>query len=76
MLTINEIPATIAEICPCSKYGCKPTTNLTRYQFDKILREEKERIREANTIDLTADDDLPTKKQRKMTDYLNKIPYT
>ena len=45
-------------------------------QFDKILREEKERIREANTIDLTADDDLTTKKQRKMTDFLKQVPFT
>lgn len=29
---------------------------LRRDQFDKILREEKQRIIEANTIDLTADD--------------------
>ena len=49
---------------------------LRRDQFEKILREEKERIKEANTIDLTADDDLPTKKQRKMTDFLKKVPFT
>ena len=30
---------------------------LRRDQFDKILREQKERIIEANTIDLTKDDD-------------------
>ena len=29
MLTIKLMPATIALMCPCSKYGCKPT--------DKIL---------------------------------------
>ena len=46
---------------------------LRRDQFDKILREEKERIIEANTIDLTKDDN---NKQRKMTDFLKKVPFT
>ena len=41
---------------------------LRKDQFEKIVREEKERIREANTIDLTGD--TPPKKQRKMTDFL------
>ena len=49
---------------------------LRRDQFDKILREEKQRIQEASTIDLTIDDDLPAIKQRKMTDFLKKIPFT
>ena len=49
---------------------------LRRDQFDKILREEKERIRKANTIDLTKDDDIPASKQRKMTDFLQKVPFT
>jgi len=46
---------------------------LRRDQFDKILREQKERIIEANTIDLTKDDN---NKQRKMTDFLKKVPFT
>ena len=41
---------------------------LRKDQFEKIVREEKERIREANTIDLTGD--TPPKKQRKMTEFL------
>ena len=41
---------------------------LRKDQFEKIVREEKERIREANTIDLTGD--TPPMKQRKMTDFL------
>ena len=41
---------------------------LRKDQFEKIVREEQERIREANTIDLTGD--TPPKKQRKMTDFL------
>ena len=49
---------------------------LRRDQFDKILREEKQRIVEANTIDLTTDDDFPPSKQRKMTDFLKKVPFT
>ena len=49
---------------------------LRRDQFDKILREEKERIKEANTIDLTTDDDFSPSKQRKMTDFLKKVPFT
>ena len=44
---------------------------LRRDQFDKILREQKERIIEANTIDLTKDNDNSALKQRKMTDFLN-----
>ena len=46
---------------------------LRRDQFDKIIEEEKKRIIEANTIDLTADDNIPVFKQRKMTDYLIKF---
>ena len=49
---------------------------LRRDQFDKILREQKERIIEANTIDLTKDDDTSALKQRKMTDFLKKVPFT
>ena len=49
---------------------------LRRDQFDKILREEKQRIIEANTIDLTKDDDMSASKQRKMTDFLQKVPFT
>ena len=49
---------------------------LRRDQFEKILREEKQRIVEANTIDLTTDDDFPAPKQRKMTDFLKKVPFT
>lgn len=49
---------------------------LRRDQFNKILREEKERIIEANTIDLTREDDNSASKQRKMTDFLQKIPFT
>ena len=49
---------------------------LRRDQFDKILRDEKRRIREANTIDLTKDDNGPSLKQRKMTDFLRNIPFT
>ena len=49
---------------------------LRRDQFDKILREQKERIIEANTIDLTKDDDSSALKQRKMTDFLKKVPFT
>ena len=41
---------------------------LRKDQFEKIVREEQQRIREANTIDLTGD--APPKKQRKMTDFL------
>ena len=41
---------------------------LRKDQFEKIVREEQERIREANTIDLTGD--TPPKKQRKMTEFL------
>ena len=41
---------------------------LRKDQFEKIVREEQQRIREANTIDLTGD--TPPKKQRKMTDSL------
>ena len=41
---------------------------LRKDQFEKIVREEQQRIREANTIDLTGD--TPPKKQRKMTDFL------
>jgi hypothetical protein len=41
---------------------------LRKDQFEKIVREEQERIKEANTIDLTGDS--PPKKQRKMTDFL------
>ena len=41
---------------------------LRKDQFEKIVREEQQRIREANTIDLTGD--TPPKKQRKMTEFL------
>lgn len=41
---------------------------LRKDQFEKIVREEQERMRKANTIDLTGD--TPPMKQRKMTDYL------
>ena len=41
---------------------------LRKDQFEKIVREEQERMREANTIDLTGD--TPPKKQRKMTEFL------
>ena len=41
---------------------------LRKDQFEKIVIEEQERIKEANTIDLTGDS--PPKKQRKMTDFL------
>ena len=44
---------------------------LRRDQFDKIIRDKRAEIREANTIDLT--DDEPPSKQRKITDY---IPFT
>ena len=44
---------------------------LRRDQFDKIIRDKRAEIREANTIDLT-DDERPSK-QRKITDY---IPFT
>ena len=44
---------------------------LRKDQFDKIIRDRRAEIREANTIDLT-DDESPSK-QRKMTDY---IPFT
>ena len=44
---------------------------LRRDQFDKIIRDKRAEIREANTIDLT--DDEPPFKQRKITDY---IPFT
>ena len=46
---------------------------LRKDQFEKIVREEQERIKEANTIDLTKDDN---NKQRKMTDFLKKVPFT
>ena len=46
------------------------------YQFNKIIKEEKQRIIEANTIDLTADDDILVSKQLKMTDFLKKVPFT
>ena len=49
---------------------------LRRDQFDKILREEKQRIKDANTIDLTKEDDISAPKQRKMTDFLKKVPFT
>ena len=49
---------------------------LRRDQFDKIIKEEKQRIIEANTIDLTADDDILVSKQLKMTDFLKKVPFT
>ena len=49
---------------------------LRRNQFDKILREEKQRIKDANTIDLTKDDDISAPKQRKMTDFLKQVPFT
>ena len=49
---------------------------LRRDQFDKILREEKQRIIDANTIDLTKDDNISATKQRKMTDFLKKVPFT
>ena len=38
---------------------------LRKDQFEKIVREKQERIREANTIDLTGD--TPPKKQKKIT---------
>jgi len=41
---------------------------LRKDQFEKIVREEQERIKEANTIDLTGD--TPPKKQKKITDFL------
>ena len=41
---------------------------LRKDQFEKIVREEQQRTREANTIDLTGD--TPPKKQRKMTEFL------
>ena len=41
---------------------------LRKDQFEKIVREEQQRIREANTIDLTGD--APPKKQRKITEFL------
>ena len=44
---------------------------LRRDQFDKIIRDKRAEIREANTIDLTNDE--PPSKQRKITDY---IPFT
>ena len=44
---------------------------LRKDQFDKIIRDRRAEIREANTIDLT--DDEPPSKQRKITDY---IPFT
>ena len=44
---------------------------LRRDQFDKIIRDKRAEIREANTIDLT--DDATPSKQRKITDY---IPFT
>ena len=47
---------------------------LRKDQFDKIVREEQERIREANTIDLTGDS--PAKKQRKMTDFIGRGLYS
>ena len=34
MLTTKLMPATIADMCPCSKYGCKPTDKM-------LLMEEK-----------------------------------
>ena len=46
---------------------------LRKDQFHKIIDEEKQRIRDKNTVDLTGDDDEP--KQTKMTDFLRKIPY-
>ena len=49
---------------------------LRKDQFDKIIKEEKQRIIEANTIDLTADDDIFVSKQLKMTDFLKKVPFT
>ena len=49
---------------------------LRQDQFDKILREEKQRIIDANTIDLTKNDDISAPKQRKMTDFLKKVPFT
>ena len=53
------------------KYDFSEARNkeLRRDQFDKILREEKQRIIDANTIDLTKDDDISAPKQRKMTDF-------
>ena len=47
---------------------------LRKDQFDKIVREEQARIREANTIDLTGDS--PAKKQRKMTDFIGRGLYS
>ena len=47
---------------------------LRKDQFEKIVREEQERIREANTIDLTGDS--PAKKQRKMTDFFGRGLYS
>ena len=41
---------------------------LRKDQFEKIVREEQERIKEANTIDLTGD--TPPKKQKKITDFM------
>jgi hypothetical protein len=48
---------------------------LRRDQFSKIIKEEEGRIRVKNTMDLTSDTPvLPRKKQRKMTDFLNRHP--
>ena len=47
---------------------------LRKDQFDKIVREEQQRIREANTIDLTGDSSA--KKQRKMTDFIGRGLYS
>jgi hypothetical protein len=42
---------------------------LRKDQFEKIVGDERQRIKEANTIDLTVDS--PPKKQRKITDFIN-----
>jgi hypothetical protein len=47
---------------------------LRQDQFWKIIKEEQDRIRERNTIDLTGDDEPPTK-QRKITDFMQRIPF-
>ena len=41
---------------------------LRKDQFDKIIRDKRAEIREANTIDLTNDE--PPSKQRRITDYI------
>jgi hypothetical protein len=42
---------------------------LRKDQFEKIVADERQRIKEANTIDLTVDSS--PKKQRTITDFLN-----